>query len=93
MTRRFGLLVFALNDNGSETPVPHPAGSMPLDPYDLGDVPFPANQPAVSWPFPIRNLMLPRRGRYEFRLLVRRQQPTWRGEWWTHVASHHIVVE
>lgn len=90
--RRLGLLVFAINDDGSRTHVPHPAGSASADPFDLGDVPFPANQPAVSWPFPVRHLLLPRRGQYEFQLLVRRRKPSWQGEWHL-VGSHYLVVE
>jgi hypothetical protein len=87
------LRVFAVNPDGSRTFVPHPAGSASADPYDLGDVPFPANQPAVSWTFPVRNVLFPRRGPYEFRLLARRGKPTWQGNWWHHVGSHYIVVE
>lgn len=91
--RRFGLLVFAVNADGSRTRVPHPAGATSPNPFDLGDVPFPAGQPVVSWPFPIRHLLLPQRGQYEFRLLVRRRKPTWRGNRWHRVASHFIAVE
>jgi hypothetical protein len=93
VNRRFGLRVFAVNDDGSLTPVPHPAGSTSADPFDLGDVPFPANQTAVSWPFPVRHLLLPRRGQYEFGLYVRRRKPVWQGDRWVHVGSHHIAVE
>ncbi len=93
VTRRFGLRVFAINADNSRTLIPHPAGSTSADPYDLGDVPFPANQPAVSWTFPVRNVLFPRRGQYEFQLLVRRSKPTWRGNWWHHIGSHYIVVE
>ena len=90
--RRFGLQVFALNDDGSSAQVPYPAGAASSDPFDLGDVPFPANQAAVNWVFAVRDLVLPRRGRYEFRLLVRRRRLTWQGDWWVHVGSHHIAV-
>jgi hypothetical protein len=92
-TRRFALSVFALNPDGSETRVPHPAGSAARVPFDLGDVPFPANQPVVSWPFPVRRLLVPRRGPYEFRLFVRRRRPTWKGRRWDHVGSHFVAVE
>src|SRR3569623_655291 len=40
--RRFGLKVFAVSGDGSTSPVPHPAASTTLDPFDLGEVPFPA---------------------------------------------------
>jgi hypothetical protein len=93
VSRRFGLRVFAVNDDGTRVPVPHPAGSASPDPFDLGDVPFPAHQPAVSWPFPVRNLLIPRRGGYEFQLFVRQRRPVWPGDEWRHVASHHIAVE
>lgn len=88
--RRFGLRVYAVNDDGSRTRVPHPAGSPYPDPFDLGVVPFPAGQPVVSWPFPVRNLLIPRRGQYEFRLFARRR--AWQGGGWRHVASHYIAV-
>ena len=92
-TRHFGLRVFARNADGSRTLVPHPAGSTSTVPFDLGDVPFPANQAVVSWPFPVRRVQFPRRGQYEFLLLVRRSKPNWRGKWWRPVASHYIAVE
>lgn len=90
--RRFGLRIFALNPDGSRTKVPHPAGSASGRPFDLGEVPFPANQSVVSWTFPIRNLLFPRRGQYEFELSVRRKRPTWRSRWRA-VGIHHIAVE
>ncbi|MCI0704681.1 MAG: hypothetical protein L0241_26800 [Planctomycetia bacterium] len=91
--REFGLRVLAVNDDGSRTLVPYPAGSASRAPYSLGNVPFPAKQPVVSWPFPIRNLVFPSRGQYEFRLLVRRRKPSWRGAWWSYVGSHFIALE
>ena len=93
LTRQFGLQVFALNDDGTRLRVPYPVGSTTTDPFDLGRVPFPANQSVVSWTFAVRDLELPRRGRYEFRLFVRGGKPTWRGLPWSRVATHHIQVE
>lgn len=93
VTRELGLRVFAVNPDGSRSLVPHPTGSSRRVPFSLGHVPFPANQPVVSWPVPVRNLVLPARGQYEFRLLVRRRKPSLRGRWWAHVGSHFIVLE
>jgi hypothetical protein len=93
VTRELGLRVFAVNADGSRTRVPHPAGTVSRDPFGLGNVPFPANQPVVSWPVPVRNLVLPDRGQYEFRLFVRRQKPSWHGKQWKYVGSHFIVLE
>ena len=93
VNRRFGLEVFALNDDGTRFQVPYPVGASTSTPFPMGRIPFPANQNVVSWAFGIRDLVLPRRGQYEFRLLVRRRGPAWRGTGWEHKASHHIAVE
>lgn len=90
-TRELGLRVLAVNPDGSRSVVPHPVGSR--SPFRLGRIPFPAHQPAVSWPVPVRNLLLPSRGQYEFRLLVRRRKLTWGGKRWAYVGSHYIVLE
>ena len=90
-SRRFGLRVFALNADDSRVPVRHPSGRAGV--FDLGTVPFPAGQTVVSWTFPVRDLELPRRGRYELRLYARRR-PTWRNRRpWKHLASHYLAVE
>lgn len=90
--RRFGLRVLAINADGSRVRVPYPAGPGSA-PFDLGRVPFPAGQPVVNWTFAVRDLVLPRRGQYEFRLLVRRRSATWRGWSWGRVGSHYLLVE
>ena len=92
-TRRFGLRIYACNDDGSQVRVAYPSGATTAAPFDLGRVPFPASQPVVSWAFVVRDLVLPRRGRYEFQLLVRRRKHRWQRPQWFHVASNHIIVE
>lgn len=90
--RHLGLQVFALDARNTRTPVPYPAAPPTMDPFDLGEFNFPEHSPVTSVPSAIRGLVLPRRGRYEFRLLVKRRKLNWRGEWrW--VASHYIAVE
>jgi hypothetical protein len=91
--RRLGLQVFALDDRNTRTPVPYPADPPAFDPFDLGEFNFPDHSPVTSVPSAIRGLVLPRRGKYEFRLLVRRRKPNWRGNEWRRVASHFVVVE
>ena len=91
--RRFGLRVLALDDQNARTPVPYPATPAATDPFDLGDFNFPTHSPVTSMAVAVRDLVLPRRGRYEFRLLVRRNKPNWRGSQWRWVASHYIAVE
>jgi hypothetical protein len=91
--RRMGLRVFALDDRNRRTPVPYPADPPTSKPFDLGEFNFPDHSPVTSVPSAVRGLVLPRRGRYEFRLLVRRRRPHWRGPEWRHVASHYITVE
>ena len=91
--RRFGLLVYAVNDDGTRTQVPYPASPSSMRPFDLGDFLFPRHSPVTSLTTVLRDLELPRRGQYEFRLLVRRRRANWRGSIWRWVASHFIVVE
>ena len=90
--RRLGLQVFSRDARDTRTPVPFPADPPTTEPFDLGEFNFPDHSPVTSVPSAIRGLVLPRRGRYEFRLLVKRRKPNWQGEWrW--VASHYIAVE
>jgi hypothetical protein len=91
--RELGLSVFAVNADGSLTRVPHPAGAVAGTPFGLGPIPFPPNQSVVSWTVPIRNLVLPARGRYEFRLFAGRRAPAWRGGQWSHLGSHFFALE
>ena len=60
---------------------------------DLGDFPFPGHSPVTSGTVAVRDLELPRRGRYELRLLERRPRPSWRGRDWRRKSSHYIAVE
>lgn len=92
-TRRLGLRVLAVNDDDTRAAVTYPAVPPTTGPFDLGVFPFPADSPVTSFPVAVRDLMLPRRGRYEFRLMERRTRPDWRGREWRRVASHFIVVE
>ena len=92
-TRRFGLQAFAVNDDDSRTPVPYPANPPSTDPFDLGVFQFPGHSPVTSLTVVMRDLELPGRGRYEFRLLVRRRKPDWQGSMWRWVASQFIAVE
>ena len=92
-TRRFGMQVLEVNDDGSRTPVPYPANSASAEPFVLGDFPFPARSPVTSLTAVLRDLEVPRRGQYEFRLVVARKRPHWTGATWRWVASHYIVVE
>jgi hypothetical protein len=92
-TRRFGLRVLAVEDDDTRTPIPYPAAPPTTQPYNLGNIRFPTHSPVTSLPVVLRDLVLPRRGRYEFRLLVRRKNPSWRGSQWGYVKSHYIAVE
>ena len=91
--RHLGLQVFALDVQGTLTPVPYPDDPPTTEPFDLGEFNFPDHSPVTSVPSAVRGLVLPRRGRYEFRLLVKRRKPDWQGNEWRWVASHYIVVE
>lgn len=91
--RRLAMRVLALDDRDRATPVPHPAVPPTTAPFDLGQFTFPGHSPVTNVPVVLRDLVLPRRGRYEFRLLTERTKPTWRGSAWRRVASTYIVVE
>ncbi len=91
--RHIGLQVFALDDRNNPTPVPYPADPPTTEPVDLGEFHFPDHSPVTGVPSAVRGLVLPRRGRYEFRLLVKRRKPDWRGSEWRQVATHYIAVE
>lgn len=93
VTRRFGLRVFAVNDDGSRSRVPYPAGARRWTPFDLGDVPFPAGQSVVNWTFRVPDLIVPRRGQFGLRLVTRRAKPSWKGKRWRRAATHFILVE
>lgn len=92
-TRRFALRVLAVNDDDSRTPIPYPASPPSFAPFVLGDFQFPGQSPVTSLAVAVRDLEVPRRGRYEFRLLVERKKPSWKGSKWRWVASHFIAVE
>jgi hypothetical protein len=92
-TRRFGLRVYAVNDDGTRTWVPCPAGARGRTPLDLGDVPFPGGQPVVNWTFRVPDLTIPRRGRFLLQLVVRRARPTWKGRRWRRAAGLFLLVE
>src|SRR5262245_57151009 len=66
-TRRFGSRVLAVNDNGSRTPIPYPANPPSTAPFSLGDFQFPGHSPVTSLTVALRDVEIPRRGRYEFR--------------------------
>ena len=91
--RRLGLRVLALDSQNNRKAVAYPFTRPAAEVFDLGKASFPGHSPVTSAPFVIRDLELPRRGRYEFRLLVKREQPTWQGSKWRAVASHYIEVE
>lgn len=61
----------------------------------LGRIPFPAHASVVSVPFQIRNLEVPRRGRYELQLSVKASRLDWQdsGRRWRRIWSHFISVE
>jgi hypothetical protein len=92
-TRRFGLRIMGLDDNNNRIQVPYPAVPSTLQPFSLGEFIFPGHSPVTSKPVVVRDLVLPRRGRYEFRLLAERKRTNWRGSMWRWVASHFIAVE
>lgn len=92
-SRRFALRVLAVNDDDSRTPVPYPANSPSAAPFVLGNIHFPGHSSVTSVTVVARDVEVPRRGRYEFRLLVERKRPTWRGSRWRWVSSHYIAVE
>ena len=85
--------MFVLDDLNTRVAVLYPVVPPATLPFDLGELGFPAHSPVTSAPFVVRDLELPRRGRYEFRLLVKRKRPNWRGSEWRRVASHYIAVE
>jgi hypothetical protein len=92
-TKRFALRVMELSDNNDRVPIPYPTVPPTLEPFGLGEFMFPGHSPVTSKPVVVRDLVLPRRGRYEFRLLAERKKPNWRGSMWRWVASHFIAVE
>lgn len=92
-TRRFGLRILAVNDDDSRMPIPYPANPPSRSPFSLGDFLFPGHSPVTSLTAAIHDVEVPRRGRYEFRLLVERKKPKWNGSMWRWVASHYIAVE
>jgi hypothetical protein len=75
-TRRFALRVLALEDDNTRVPVPYPASPPTFTPFDLGHFNFPGHSPVTSVAVVVRDLVLTRRGRYEFRLLVERSKPS-----------------
>jgi hypothetical protein len=85
--RKLGLRVLAVNDDNTRTNV-SPNGII-----RLGAVRFSEQSPVVSFARPIRKLEVPRKGRYELRVYVKRNKPSIRGKNWRWVGSHHIMVE
>ena len=92
-SRRFAMRVLAVNDDGSRTRVPYPANPPLARPFSLGGFRFPAHSPVTSLAAVLRDLEVPRRGRYEFRLLMRRRSNPWRKSRWVWVGSNYITVE
>jgi hypothetical protein len=92
-TRRFAMRVLAVNDDGTRTPIPYPANPPSAEPFPLGDFQFPGHSPVTSLTVVLRDLEVPHRGRYEFRLLIERTKPNWKGSMWRWVGSHYIAVE
>jgi hypothetical protein len=92
-TRRFAMRVLAVNDDDSRTPIPYPANPPSTAPFSLGDFQFPGHSPVTSLTVALRDVEIPRQGRYEVRLLVERKKPNWKGSRWRWVASHYFAVE
>ena len=92
-SRRFAMRVLAVNDDGSRTRVPYPANPPSTRPFDLGDFQFPGHSPVTSLTVAVRDLEVPRRGLYEFRLLVERRKWPPTGSRWRRVGSHYLAVE
>jgi hypothetical protein len=91
--RELGLKVFAVRPDNTTEVVEYPFLSGSNEPYSLGPVNFTAAAPVVSLPVRVANLVVPRTGRYEFRLYAKRPKPDWRGREWQRVARHFIAVE
>lgn len=92
-TRRFGLRLIDHDNPKGKTRVAYPPTRPANAVHTLGDFPFPTTSPVTSFPVVVRDVVFPRRGRFEFRLMVRRTHPAWRGRPWRRVASHFIAVE
>jgi hypothetical protein len=92
-TRRFAMRVLAVNDDGTRTRIPYPANPASTRPFSLGNFRFPAHSPVTSLTVVLRDLELPRRGRYEFRLMVERRKRVWKRSNWGLVGSHYLVLE
>lgn len=92
-TRRFAVRILEVGDGDSRTRVPYPANPPTSEPFALSEIQFPSHSPATSVAVVLRDVEVPRRGRYEFRLLVERKKPTWKGSNWLWVASHFIAIE
>lgn len=92
-SRSFAMRVLAVNDDGTRTRVPYPANTTTTQPFPLGNFQFPAHSPVTSLTIVFRDLELPRRGLYEFRLLVERRKRIWKRSRWGVVGSHYLVLE
>jgi hypothetical protein len=92
-SRRFALRVLAVNDDGSRTRVAYPANPASTRPFPLGNFQFPAHSPVTSLTVVLRDLELPHRGRYEFRLLVERRKRVWGRSRWGLVGSYYLALE
>ena len=86
-TRELGLKVLCILDDGKRVNI------KPGKILKIGTVSLPKSSPVVSVVKPIRQLEVPRTGRFELRLYKRLARPNWRGKQWSRVASHFLAVE
>ena len=90
--RRFAMRILIVNDDGSRTPIPYPATAPASRKFSLGVIRFPRASPVISLTTVLRDVEFPRRGRYEFRLLVERKSTSWKRSKWAWASSHFIEV-
>jgi hypothetical protein len=86
-TRELGLKVLSVLDDGRRV------NTTPGRILKLGSVSLPKTAPVVSVVKAIRQLEVPRTGRFELRLYKRLAKSNWRGRQWARVASHFLAVE
>lgn len=92
-TRQFAMRVLTVNADGSRTRVSYPANPASTRPFGLGVFRFPRHSPVTSLTGVLRDLEVPRRGQYEFRLLMERKSRAWQRSRWAWIGSHYITVE
>ena len=85
--------ILEVNADDSRTRTPYPANPPSVAAFALGDFQFPTHSPVTSLTAVLRDVEVPRRGRYEFRLLTERTRSGWKRAKWGWVASHYIAVE